>query len=103
MNKQNIILKWLNKEYGNLTIRNDGNSVCFLKNPKRVEFFYFKYEYDGDEDGRVYFSYDRMWSLIKTIFDIDGYDLENILGIWLGETYNLKADKILIWWSCDEI
>ena len=103
MNKQNIILKWLNKEYGNLTIRNDGTSVCFLKNPKRVEFFYFKYEFVGDEDGRVYFSYDRMWVLIKTIFSIGDKELENILGIWLDEAYNLKADKILIWWLNDEI
>jgi hypothetical protein len=99
MKKQKIILKWLNEEYGNLTIQDDDTSVLYLKNPKKVEFFYFKYEYDG----RIYFSYDRMWSLIKTIFCIDDYELENILGIWLDETYNLKDDKISIWWLDDEI
>jgi hypothetical protein len=104
MNKQKIILKWLNKEYGNLTIQDDGTSVCFLKNPKRVEFFYFKYDEDeDDDDGRVYFSHDRMWLLTKTIFDIGNYELKNILKIWLDETYNLKTDKIFIWWLSDEI
>jgi hypothetical protein len=43
-----------------------------------------------------------MWLLTKTIFDIGNYELKNILKIWLDETYNLKTDKIFIWWLSDE-
>jgi hypothetical protein len=86
MNKQKIILKLLNKEFGNLTpVVKDYVTNYIDKN--RFPVFY-KY-HDEEYGGNIYFDYSRIWLLLESIFGMEISEIRNLLKIWLEETYNM--------------
>jgi len=87
MNKQKIILKWLNKEYGNLTkvVRDD---ETFYIDKDRLSLFYY---YQDKKNGYIYINYDRIWSFLESVFSMNHLEISELLKVWLEDTYNLRG------------
>jgi Fe-Mn family superoxide dismutase len=80
-------LKWLNKKFGDLTpvVKDD---KTFYVNKDRLPLFY--YYHNGPTTGYIYINYKRIWVFFEDIFGLDHSQIEDILGIWLQDTYNLR-------------
>ena len=87
MNKQGIVLKWLNKEFGNLTpvVKND---KTFYVDKDRKPLFYY---YQDSKNGYVNINYDRICVFFESIFGLNYSDSQAIVKVWLEETYNLRG------------
>jgi hypothetical protein len=87
MNRQKIILKWLNKEFGNLTsvVRDDRT---FYVDKDRLPLFYY---YQDEKNEWVYINYDRLWSLLESVFSMKDLEIRELLEVWLEDTYNLRG------------
>ena len=80
-----LILKWLNKKYGDLTeVVTD--KITFYVNKDRLPLFYY---YQNEKNRDVMINYYYLWSSLNNTFGLDGHQTEEILNIWLKETYNL--------------
>jgi predicted lipoprotein with Yx(FWY)xxD motif len=57
MNKQDIVINWLNKEFGNLTevVRDD--RTFYVDKDRKPLFMYFQ----DSKNGVVYVNYERIW------------------------------------------
>jgi hypothetical protein len=60
--------------------------------------FYFDSErnplfvyYQDSENGFVYINYDRIWSTLEEDFDLNYTEIQELIKVWLGETYNLRG------------
>ncbi len=84
---EHIVIKYLNKEYGDL------KEYTTNKRPNRV--FYVK-------DNRAYMEkmlrtnvlwvdYDTIWEDLENIFGLDRYECQRIITNWVKETYNLRG------------
>jgi len=80
------VLKWLDKEFGNLTEVVKGEVTFYVDQDGLPLFMY----YQEDKDLFIYISYDRIWGLLESIFGIKYEQIQDILRIWLEETYNFK-------------
>ena len=80
-----VVLNWLNIEFGNVTEIVKGEYtlsanqagdvlISYLTNVKEV----------------VLIDYIRIWRLLINIFGMKSEQIQDILKIWLEETYNLK-------------
>ena len=87
MKRQELILKWLNKEFGNLTPAIDGNRTFYVDKGRKPLFVYFQ----DSKNGYVYINYDRIWVFFESIFGLNTLQIKEILKVWLEETYNLKG------------
>ena len=87
MKKNSIIIKWLNKEFGNLTevVRDD--KTFYVDKDQKPLFFY----YHNEKNGYVYISYDKIWVFFESIFGLNTSQTKEILKVWLEETYNLRG------------
>ena len=83
----NLALKVLDKEYGNLTKVLKGGKTYYVDQYGLILFMYFQ----DRKDGYVYINYERIWQLLETIFGMKYQQIKNILKIWLEETYNLRG------------
>jgi hypothetical protein len=88
MNKQKLALKWLNKEFGNLTKVIEGNSTHYV-NKKGIPSFYY---WNDEEFEKIYITEcGGLWLLLESIFSMNDFEIKDILKIWLKETYNLRG------------
>jgi len=87
MNKQKIILKWLNKEFGNLTSVVRDNKTFYVDKDGLPLFYY----YQDQKNGWVYINYDRIWSLLESVFSMNDLEISELLEVWLEDTYNLRG------------
>ena len=89
MNKQNIILKWLNKEFGNLipVVKDDRT---YYVDKDRLPLFYY---YRDTKHGWIHINYDRIWSLLVSVFIMDLLEIRELLSKWLKDVYNLRGLK----------
>jgi len=87
MNKEKIILKWLNKEYGNLTkvVRDDRT---FYIDKDRLSLFYY---YQDQKNGYIYVNYNRIWLFLESVFSMNHLEISELLKVWLEDTYNLRG------------
>jgi hypothetical protein len=87
MNKQGIVLKWLNKEFGNLTpvVKND---KTFYVDENRIPLFYY---YQDEKNEYVYVTYNKIWVFFESIFGLNYLQTQEIVKVWLEETYNLRG------------
>ena len=87
MNKQKIILKWLNKEFGNLTPVVKGERTFYV-DKDRLPLFYY---YQDQKNGLVYVNYVRIWSFLGSVSIIKDLEIKGLLKVWLEDTYNLRG------------
>ena len=87
MKKQELVLKWLNKEFGYLTnvVKDD---ITFYVDENRKPLFYY---YQDQKNGYVYIYYSRIWVFFESIFGLKDLQTQEILKVWLEETYNLRG------------
>jgi hypothetical protein len=87
MKKNSIIIKWLNKEFGNLTevVRDD--RTFYVDKDRKPLFMYFQ----DSKNGIVYVNYERIWIFFESIFGLNTSQTKEILKVWLEETYNLRG------------
>jgi hypothetical protein len=86
MNKQGIVLKWLNKEFGDLTPEVNGNIRFYFDKDRKPLFYY----YMDEKNGVVFIHYERIWVFFDSIFGMEYRQTMEIITIWLDETYNLR-------------
>jgi hypothetical protein len=87
MNKQKIVLKWLNKEFGNLTPVIRGNNTYYVDENNLPLFYY----YQDEKNGLIYIIYNKIWSLLESVFSMNNLEIRELLVVWLGNTYNLRG------------
>ena len=82
-----VVLKWLDKEFGNLTevVRDD---KIFYVDENGLPLFMY---YQDSKNGNVYINYERIWIFFESIFGLKESQTEEILTIWLEDTYNLRG------------
>jgi hypothetical protein len=87
MKIHDIIIKWLNKEFGGLTkvVKSD---KAFYVDENRKPLFYY---YQDSKNGYVYINYDKIWVFFESIFGLNTLQTKEILKVWLEETYNLRG------------
>ena len=79
-------LKWLNRKFGDLTeIVRDGKIYYVDENGLPLFYYYQK------ENEDVFINYDRIWVFFESIFGLNDLQTEEILKVWLEETYNLRG------------
>ena len=85
--KDRAIIKWLNSEYGDLTLFESEeylNHIFFMKDGK-VIFDYNK------KNGYVYISYDRIWSFMESFFGLKYEEIQDLTKKWVEEHYKLRV------------
>ncbi len=96
--KTKSALKWLNREFGDLTPVVKDEKTYYVDEDRKPLFMY----YQDEENGYVYINYDRIWVFFESIFGLNTLQTKEILKVWLEETYNLrgitpyKSDVILL-------
>jgi len=85
--RDRLVLKWLNKEFGNLTEVVKRDKTFYVDENRKPLFVY----YQDEKNGFIYVDYDRIWVFFDSIFGLSYLQTKEILTIWLEETYNLKG------------
>jgi hypothetical protein len=93
MKRQELILKWLNKEFGNLTPAIDGDITYYVGKDRKPLFYY----YQDPKNGYVNINYERIWVFFESIFGLKDLQTQEILKVWLEVTYNLRGVTPLRW------
>ena len=94
MNKQGIVLKWLNKGFGDLTLVVKGDITYYVDKDQKPLFYY----YQDSKNGYVNINYDRIWVFFNSIFGLKDPQAQGILKVWLEETYNLRVVTPSVGW-----
>lgn len=85
--RDRLVLNWLNKEFGNLTeIVKDGK-IFYVDENGLPLFMYFQ----NKKNDYVIINYERIWVFFESIFSLKDPQIEDILKVWLEETYNLRG------------
>jgi hypothetical protein len=87
MNKQKLVLKFLNKDFGNLTSVVRGDRTYYVDKDRLPLFFY----YQNQKNGWVYINYNRIWLFLESVFSMDILEIRELLEAWLEDTYNLRG------------
>ena len=85
--RDRLVLKWLNKEFGNLTEVVKRDKTFYVDENRKPLFVY----YQDEKNGFIYVDYDRIWVFFDSIFGLSYLQTKEILTIWLEETYNLRG------------
>jgi hypothetical protein len=87
MKRQELVLKWLNKKFGDLTLAVVGDKTFYVDENRKPLFMY----YQDSKNENVYISYSRIWVFFESIFGLKDPQTQEILKVWLDETYNLRG------------
>ena len=82
-----VALNWLDNKFGNLTKVVKYDKTYYVDQNGLTVFYY----YQDDKDKVVFIDYTRIWIFFESIFDMEYKQIQDILKIWLGETYNLSG------------
>jgi hypothetical protein len=85
--RDRLVLKWLNREFGDLTPAVVGDRTYYVDEDRKPLFMY----YQDLKNGIVYVNYERIWVFFNSIFGLKDPQTKEILTIWLEETYNLRG------------
>jgi hypothetical protein len=85
---ERIIIKWLNKYYGDLTPKTTEKypELVSYVNPSNEVMV----EYDKETE-RVYINYDEIWLKIESLFHLNYDDTKSVIRVWMEEYYNLEG------------
>jgi hypothetical protein len=85
--RDRLVLKWLNKGFGDLTPVVKDDKTFYVDKDRKPLFFY----YQDSKNGYVYVNYERIWVFFESIFGLNYSDSQEIVKVWLEETYNLRG------------
>ena len=85
---ERIVIKWLNKNFGNLTPkkRKDNPNVLFYVNSDNEVLM----GYDK-KNNYLWVSESRIWLMIESLFHLNYSDVQSIIKVWLEESYKLEG------------
>lgn len=92
--RERIALKWLNKEFGDLTpvVKGDraykGIRTYYVDKNRQPLFYYY---YDDRKNDTVYINYPRIWIFFTSIFNLEYKQTQAIIKVWLDETYDISG------------
>jgi hypothetical protein len=89
--RDRLVLKWLNKEFGDLTKVVKGSRTFYVGRDRKPLFFY----YQDEKNEIVYINYDKIWVFFDSIFGLNYLQTQEILTIWLEQTYNLREVTVV--------
>jgi hypothetical protein len=83
---ERIVIKWLNKYYGNLTPKKhkDHPKLVFYVNSDNGVMMEYNQEYE-----RVYIHNYHIWSKIESLFHLNYDETQSIMKVWVEEAYKL--------------
>jgi hypothetical protein len=81
-----VVLKWLDNKFGNLTKVVKGDYTQYVDQDGYVLISYLT-----NVKQIIVIDYKRIWKLLLDIFGMKSEQIQDILKIWLEETYNLKG------------
>jgi len=85
--RDRLVLKWLNREFGDLTPAVVGDKTFYVDEDRKPLFFY----YQDSKNGYLYINPERIWVFFESIFGLNYSDSQAIVKVWLEETYNLRG------------
>ena len=88
-------LSWLNEIYGNLKPDTDNHKIFYVDGKRNPLFMYDVrsqnlLKHQLIKNGHYYINYYRIWSLFDLYFGMEYNEIQDLMKVWLGETYNLK-------------
>jgi hypothetical protein len=95
MKIHDIIIKWLNKEFGGLIKVVKSDKTFYVDDDGKVMFYYYSKYYSKSGTEFIYINDGRIWSLTESIFGLEELETEITLKIWLGEVYNLYGSVMI--------
>ena len=89
---ERIVIKWLNKNFGNLTPkkRKDNPNVLFYVNSDNEVLM----GYDK-KNNYLWVSESRIWLMIESLFHLKHGEIYSIMNLWLKDTYNLEGATLM--------
>ncbi len=85
--RNRVVLKWLNKEFSDLTPAVVDDKTFYVDKDRKPLFFY----YQDLKNENVYINYARIWVFFESIFGLNTLQTKGILKVWLDDTYNLRG------------
>jgi hypothetical protein len=80
-----IALKWLNKGFGNLIKVVIEDKTYYVDENKFPLLLYFH-----DNETIMFVNYEKIWVFFESIFGLKDLQTQEILKVWLEQTYNLR-------------
>jgi hypothetical protein len=90
-NKIKFALKWLNREFSNLTKVVTVDEIHYVDKNRNPIFSYDPDQKLYEDIGYIYVNYDRIWEFLISSFNMNNSQAEEILTIWLEETYGIRG------------
>ena len=91
--RDKLVLNWLNKEFGDLTEVVKGTKTYYVDNQGLPLIVYI------NNVPIILINYDRIWVFFESIFGLKDLQTQEILKVWLEETYNLRGVRVLTDWN----
>jgi len=85
--RDRLVLKWLNREFGDLTPVVKGNRTFYVDKDRKPLF----YHYGNYGNDYVYINNERIWVFFESIFGLDDLQTQEIVKVWLEDTYNIRG------------
>ena len=82
-------LSWLNEIYGNLKPVEKDGKIFYVDLESKPLFMYN--DNQESKNGHYYIDYYRIWSFFESYFGMEYNEIQDLMKVWLGETYNLKG------------
>ena len=82
-----VALTWLNNNFGDLTPVVKDNKTYYVNKDGKLIFYYSQ----DKKNDLVYINYGEIWLFLKSIFGMNGLQIQGLTRHWLEETYNLKG------------
>jgi hypothetical protein len=90
---ERVVIKWLNKNFGNLTLKKHGDypNEIFYINSKYHILIQFSKNYS-----EILISDNYIWSHLENMFHLKDYYVRSIIKTWAEDTYKLDLNDITI-------
>ena len=90
-----IALTWLNNNFGDLKPIVKEYKTYYVNDDESPLFFY----YQNRKNNNVYINYDKIWSVLESMFGMKSLQIKVVIIKWLEETYNLRDLTPIYWWK----
>ena len=85
--RDRLVLKWLNREFGDLTKVVKNGRVFYVDEDGLPLFYYQK----NKKNGYVYINYHKIWNFFTEVIGLNYNQIQSIIKKWLSQTYNLTG------------
>ena len=91
---EGVCLQWLNEKFGNLKEVDDNRAINYVDDNGNKIIRFYKQRDKGDN---YLINQDLVWSLFNKRFRLSYNNTQEIISIWLKETYNLTKMQPFSW------